>query len=56
MAKRRTISEPLPQYRESPVKTGWCSGVEEEKNHAGCPKEFHSMKTNTKYTCSCECH
>jgi hypothetical protein len=56
MTKARRIQDPIPQYKESAIKTGWCSGWEDEKYHSSCPYQFHSMSVNTKYTCSCECH
>ena len=50
---------PLPKGVEPCKKFGWCGGVEEVKNHAGCPAEIvHSLgvKAGQVVKCECECH
>jgi len=50
---------PLGKGVEPCLKFGWCSGVEEIKNHAGCPAEIvHSLgvKAGQVVKCECECH
>ena len=56
--KRRTrVTEgPQPPFGEVFVKSGWCTGWENEKNHPACIFEFYSDMTNKIYICNCDCH
>lgn len=50
---------PVPKDWKPSKKFGWCGGVEEVKNHAGCPAEIvHSLgvKAGQVVKCECECH
>jgi hypothetical protein len=50
---------PVPKDWKPCKKFGWCAGVEEVKNHAGCPAEIvHSLGTKAGQVvkCECECH